>query len=550
MDQYMESLFNLNPFTEIDQQIYEEFDPHTFFEMEDPMTEIINEAVGATVKNVFTKLWSVIVKGVRFIVKIIGNIGKGIKRFLVGGGKSADQVAEEAGLERREYAYVPSKRELSDTESKNVEAAVKSIIKEVKKDGSLVLNPAALVKADDDNVAIKGKTVNAGGRRASEVIKLIKDPRPLDVYKDFFTRLTSEMSTKVVTSVQLEKMAEICNGYLGLPSGEDYAKDAIAQHGASYISKVPFGGKMLANYMRNNQIGNGGGTVDKELADVTITMDELMDFQRRVDEVCKLGEEFDNHYKSLNVGNMDQSQVASNKFKGFVPGEIVKKSYMQVLNDLAWICVNLQGGLHAIAQGLAGVYDVSPEYRETIKDPNMLARFTEGLIASGIPGKYVVSNIYMVCTADLKGNPKTDGAGHVTKPIMGFGRLTLIPEGDIIYKIAINRYGVRSNKNDFAVLNEVKKIEDKSFQDMFADTIKTYGNYTVNVMEKVKAGSKYEPDNNKAKELAKRINDTFAQNGVNLTIVDIKSDAFGMRGNDYVILDYGYINRTSVQAQT
>ena len=120
------------------------------------------------------------------------------------------------------------------------------------------------------------------------------------------------------------------------------------------------------------------------------------------------------------------------------------------------------------------------------------------------------------------------------------------PEGDKIYKIAINRYGVRSNKNDFAVMNEVKGTP---LMDKFAETTHTYGDYIINVMEKVKAGSSNEPSATEAVKLGNEINSELEKMGIGFKIHDIKSDAFGKKGNKFVLLDYGYLHRTSFNSQ-
>jgi hypothetical protein len=171
----------------------------------------------------------------------------------------------------------------------------------------------------------------------------------------------------------------------------------------------------------------------------------------------------------------------------------------------------------------------------------MLADFVSESLKSGMPNKYLVRNIYLVCDKSIKGEP------NMNKPIMGFGRLTLIPKGDIIYKVAINRYGIRSNKNDFAVMEEIKGTP---LMDKFAETTHTVGDYIINVMEKVKAGSSHEPSPAEASRLGKEINDELAKMGIGFEIHDIKADAFGMKENRYVLLDYGYLHRRSAAAQT
>jgi hypothetical protein len=500
MDSILESSFSLNPFTDFDNMGFEEFDPVEYFKTDNDFTESIMEAAdGTTKKNVFQKLWSVIKKCVAWIKKKIINMANGIKKLVKGKAKPSNQILKEMGVEHHTpKTSVPGSNE-PNAAVDAADSLFANFIEGFADDG-MNINIAGLVAADVNEAPIKGKAIYAGGARASQVIELILDPRPIDEYIRIFKTMTDEMSKSDITAKEIDRLNNLCRDFAGRPSVLDYAGDAIKQR------------------------------VRKKYEYVRVSIQDLLEFQMKVDDMCKLAEEFDNQFKALNLNLGDKGKNA----------DLITKHYMDILNELAWVCVNLQGGLHAIANGMQGIYNIDPGYWESINDPNQLATFVEECMKTGMPGKYIVNNIYNVSDESLKGTPNVD------KPIMGFGRLTLIPKGDIIYKIAINRYGVRSNKNDYRVMDAVR---GKPIASMFAFTTKYYGDYTINVMEKVQAGKSNEPSAMEASKLGKKINDELQKENIGFTIYDIKADAFGKKDGRYVILDYGYLQRVTYKAQ-
>lgn len=499
MDTLLESTFTLKPFDYLNKCIFEKFDPVDFFEVDETDNIILEAVDGATKENIFSKLINVIKQAGAWILKRLKNLALGIKKLIAGKAKPSNQILREIGVKKHTIKRDPANPD-DPNMPKDAAASLYSSFIEGFSDDGLLINVAALVATPIDQVPIKGKEINAGGTRASQVIGLILDPRPLDEYISLFKKLTNEFSLKNVTSKEIDKLEKLCSDFIGRPSVASYAKDAIAQR------------------------------VDKKYKLVRISIQELLDFQIKVDQICKITEEFDDQFRSLNLSIGDRGKNAG----------LIRKHYIDILNELAWICVNLQGGLHAIANGMQGIYHIDPGYWGAINDLNQLAKFVEECMKTGMPGKYIVNNIYHVCDKSLKGNPNID------KPIMGFGRLTLIPEGDIIYKIAINRYGVRSNKNDYRVMDAIK---GKPIESMFAFTTKTYGDYIINVMEKVQAGEENEPSAMEAEKLGNQINNALEKDGVGFSIYDIKADAFGKKNGKFVILDYGYLHRRNYNAQ-
>ncbi len=446
-------------------------------------------------------------------------------------------MAEAAGLQgTNRQIRIPDAPDLTDEQkdyAKDLTASMMaSLITDVGDDRFTFITPGDLVAMDPNSksIEVKGKEIKVAWTRAVEVIRLIKDPMPLDKYMDFFNRILADKGS-TVSDRDLDRVYNLCKDFVGRASASDYVSDTVAKEIPKIIHGIK---KAITNDPTTPDPEIAGGVVSGEYAKVEIQLNDLFEFQKKVDAMCELCEKYDLYMKALNV---------SGRFKDDKKARYVNKTYLDILNEMAWSCVELQGGLHAIANGLTGVYQVGMQYWETVDNPKLLAAFVEEAILTGMPGKYVVRNIYRICKANIKGDPDLDS------PIMGFGRLTLIPEGDIIYKVAINRYGIRSNKNDFIVLDAVNKVNDPKLSNMFADTVTKYGNYSVNVVEKVKAGKKYEPSMPKAMQLADYINGRLKKAGVNLEIMDIKSDAFGQRDGNYVILDYGYIHRLSAGAQ-
>ena len=482
--------FYLNPCSILDYYEFAEFDPLKQFKLDESI-DIYKETNDVTKKNIFDKIIDVILKISRWIVDGLSKIVKGIKKISSKKIKTATQIAVELSLLKNELS-----NDINNSKNDMADNLGKIFIDSIEND-HINLNVTKLVETDIDKSEIKGKKINGAGTRASMVIALMIDPSPLDEYINFFEDLLNEMSIKSITPKEIDKIQIICKNFKSRPSI----------------------GKYLADEIFNK--------VDKKYSNVSISIKNIAEFQIKVDTMCKVVEKFDNIRNELNLNIGDKGSNANN----------IEKHYMDILNELSWACVNLQGGLHAIANGMQNIYVINPEYWDTVDDINILAKFVDRCMRYGIPGKYLVYNIYKICKSEIKGSPDID------KPIMGFGRLTLIPDGDIIYKIAINRYGIRSNKNDFMVMDFVK--DKPEIQQYFAITHKTYGDYIINVMEKVKAGSKYEPSMNKANELGKEINELLTKANAGFIIHDIKSDAFGQKNGKYVCLDYGYILRQS-----
>lgn len=490
------SIFTLDPFDSLSRSpIFEEFDPEEYYnQFESMFEEVYTEAKHVNKQNIFVKMFAIIRKAFKTIFKVIGAIVRSIQIMIKSKTKTADQIMSECNIQK--HKYVGTKQDQNDPDFvNNAEENMRlNFIEGVTEDGILI-NPNKLLQNDPSKMPVKGKNIAAAGQRASQVVYLITNPKPLDDYIDFFTRLT-DLNLNTLTPDDVKRINDLCKDFSGRPSI------------VSYIT------------------GEIKASLPSEQKNIVISINQLLEFQKKVYDIDMLCEKVDDIFNKLNIEFPEDSEKN-------------RKEIMEIINQLSWASVNLQGGIHAIMNGMKGIYDVDMGYWGTISDPKILAMVVEKSLKFGMPGKYLIKNIYLVCDKSLKGN------GNPNKPLMGFGRLTLLSPGDIIYKVAINRYGIRSNKNDFAVMKAVKGTELES---MFAETTSTY-DYIINVMEKVKAGSANEPNQIEAAQLGEKINAGLEKLGVGFSIYDIKKDAFGKKDGKYVILDYGYLHRRNFEAQ-
>ena len=366
--------------------------------------------------------------------------------------------------------------------------------------GDLIISPYHLMTADPSTIQVKGNDINGGSARIAMVLGLLYDSRPMDEFIRVFTEMTKVGTTKSVTMNEIQNLYEMCKSFSGRPSMISYAHDTLSRR------------------------------IGKEYAMVRIPMKKFVEFQLKLDEMTRAASNFDAVWNELNIQMPPGMENDMN----------LVSEIMNVLNELSWNCVNLQGGLHAILNQLSGIYYIAPQYTGSIHDPATLAKFVKKCLQYGMPNKFLVNNIYRICDYSMKGDVDSD------HPNMGFGRMTLIPpKGNSVYKIAINEYGIRSNKNDFTVMNI---IQGTNVAQYFAMTTNQYEGYVINQMEKVAAGSKNQPSMMKAMSLANTINNELKNMGSGIAIADIKPDAFGKKNGQFVIYDYGYIHRTDVSA--
>ena len=366
--------------------------------------------------------------------------------------------------------------------------------------GDLIISPYRLMAENPANIKVKGNDINGGSARIAMVLALIYDSTPMDELITLFQNLTKIASTYNVTANDISRVYEMCKSFTGRPNFSSYAHDVLSKR------------------------------LGREYTMVRVPMKKFMDFQLKLDEMTKTMEQFDEVWNKVNTDILDEN----------APNSDFNKEIMNVLNAMSWNCVNLQGGLHAVLNQLTGIYYIAPQYTASIRDPNTLAHFVKKCIEYGMPNKFLVNNIYHICDRSMKGDVDLD------HPNMGFGRMTLIPPtGTSVYKVAINEYGIRSNKNDFLVMGIIQNSPIKQY---FALTTNHYHDYVINQMEKVQAGSSHQPSVVKAMELAKIINNGLHQMGAGIAIADIKPDAFGKKNGKFVIYDYGYIHRTDTKA--
>lgn len=108
---------------------------------------------------------------------------------------------------------------------------------------------------------------------------------------------------------------------------------------------------------------------------------------------------------------------------------------------------------------------ISPQYRNKIKNPEMLGRFVRSCVDNGVPPKYIAYNSWLISNKTLRGDNKN------YRPIRGQSRIVLFPEDpSVVYKIAMSGFGIASNNNETHVTNIVKhKPEIKKYFALILD---------------------------------------------------------------------------------
>lgn len=161
----------------------------------------------------------------------------------------------------------------------------------------------------------------------------------------------------------------------------------------------------------------------------------------------------------------------------------VDRDYFTAANKVSNMLAELQYGLNDITKSLRGVYVIDPSYCNTIRDVGVLSKFSEVMINSGIPSKYIGFNVYMASHGDIKGE------GSPLEPVWGQSRVTLFPTNrtDIVYKVALNGTGIRSNRLEATTWASVQSTQ---YAVWFAGVTQITQNRCVLEMERVDTDKK------------------------------------------------------------
>lgn len=474
------SIFEKAEFMEsfiLDPLMYAEtFDPATFFK-EDYIIEaaaIYEDATAPTAKkNVGKKILDFIKKIGELIIRALKAIGTFIKNLFKRKAKSADQVLDKLG--------VPTKK-VSPDQDFEVEIPV----------------------ADDSEYEIERKCYMAVKPMQ---IKLEENGSMLITTKD------------VVASAWLKHK----QGTIKANNGSFFQVYLAHAHNVAFkamldkdvqddIRKVADAISMKSDDVRSSDIYHIGSSLNAVFSDphkeYRVTLKQINDLNDTL------------------VYAMDKmSKVADST--GNDPWASQRST---LLNEFSTIMAVLQFGINTITGCLKDIYVIDAEYAESISDTDVLSKFVGQMISASIPTKYVAMNTWLVSTKEIKGE------ADAFKPVWGQSRVVFFPpEKDIVHKVAINPYGIRSN---FAENSVYGTMQRNNAAELLAKAEKISSNGVILDMERI-TGSR--PTNAELLTFTTKLQQ--AAGGSNIAINDLHLDNVKKTKDGMKAIDYGMFVR-------
>ena len=486
LDQILES-FNLDPLQTID-SCYD--DIHNEFSLLESInfynsvtTEVITEASN---DNIFSKIWNAIKKFFGWIVKKL----KSFWHWITGtpsknGEKSAEQIAYEAGLK-----------------AVNDDANAGKFI-----DINIECDPNSEVQINE-TIKAQFKLLNA---------------------KIDYQRKTLTLTPKTLHKITKEPLKDDFMGNQAVPNV--YKKI----NGCIRFMRDPGLRQQLLNIANAIQ--------DSSISYETIERNkDCIDMWRKTYKITDLNNDtisFDdiyNLYSILNEVN-EKLETSDNPETSFI--NIKDENGIKFINDFCAVAANMQVGIGIIMDACGGSFLIDASYQGTVNDINVLSDFVDRSINSNMSPKYLIRNIYIIC------HPGLIGKGSPWKPIAGQTRLVIFPvtKKEIVYKIALNGMGVRSNESEINISKLVKEKGKDSMFTLVTDATKDHiiigmerANTDISMLDKTKD---ILPFRNKLYALSKELNIP-----INLSY-DTHFGNIGMKNGKLVTIDYGYGRRST-----
>ena len=463
-------------------------DPYDYFKEYDEfdiISYLKEEGENTPKKGLLRKLIDFIIKGIDKIVRVIQKAITWIKEKIFGTKqpRSVDQILNDIGISRSDSAKDPN-RTIPWDDNSDPNAIPKNI--------SMMTKPLLIeFEHDSETVTITSMDYilnNIFKKRQGSITNdhsgAMHDPRA------FITVM------KFIKSPELMKELE-------------------------FIAKTIADGRIDHNtYIRIDRIFNQSITTPNLIPKYKLKLKEFQDFNIHMLNIQKILQTIDDTRNDVGDNNKD----------------VVK-----ALNMLNTAILNIQIGSTLIGSCLRRVYIIDPNYCETIRDSNILDQFVNKMIESGIPDKYVAFNAWMASDIPIKGNEDVD------KPKWGMARVTFLPpDKSIVYKIAINGWGIRSNNSE-KIVSEA--VYDAGLGERFAKIIECGPTTSVVTMERVEVDSS-RVTTSVVSEVKNALTDAINKAGIPGKIGDVGKTNIGFRGDVAVSFDYGMITRTSTMPQS
>ena len=209
-----------------------------------------------------------------------------------------------------------------------------------------------------------------------------------------------------------------------------------------------------------------------------------------------------------------------------------KRASMRLLSLLT----NIQMSFNAVSGLFDMIWVLDPAYDNSVSDIKDAALFTKLCIESGVPPKYLRTNLYFLLTEDIVGN-QTQNA-----PIWGQTRAVFIPQNqDVVYKVALSGSGIAANKTEYIIS---RKLEKTPVNECIALTGDQYESYAIIEQEKCPNDGASEAHRDLyARKLKEKIKNELQNINFPLRIdsdIHCNNIGFSKRVNDWVTIDYGW----------
>lgn len=496
-----------------EQTIYE--DPMIFFGIDyvKESNEILMEAKSATSKNIFQKIWKIIVKAFGSIGNMFSKLIKWIKGifFRKNNAKTADQIAIDSGLSydnsistisadnTKSVIEIPSD-EKSELELPPIEIVIKDLlVKYDKEKKSIIFNLKEIrkrsyqsysaVKPDDKHGKIGGQA--SIGFNYLYAFRMILHHDIMDSFVSIVTKLC------------------------------EYSVDSTKE------INIP---TLLSDY---NKIKSVAYT-KSENEDVEISFEDFEKFSLKIMEINK------------KLADVNLTTNGADETKEHVYGSIIGRTYdtklIELINDIAGFSFEMQMGINAITATIQQSFIVDKRFSETCKTLENLDKFVSECIYAGLPPKYIAYNAWIIMSKSLKGSNSDKN-----KPIWGQSRAVYYPDVDpkSVYKLALSSNGIFANKTERDITvkaeNSTNNMTSRARElfDYIAKTTAITPNGTVSTMER--ASSNEKPDDKIIIELANKVQGPKGiLKDANFTIQDLHmGNARKMPDGKWKFIDYG-----------
>lgn len=486
--------------------------------------EIYQEASGIVKKkgNIFRRLWNFIVKAWNWIVERFNKLIKFISSK-VRPKKSTDQILEEIGVKPSQTA--PSQSSSVGNEAPEQSVSSNSAVSSASKQSRHSTQSKLKITAPDGTPAeLAFKDLNTAFDENGNVTMRVKDVTSKNNAKAP-VKATPVANVGWKSAVYVLRCIENPGLFEGYNKAAECVNDVI-----EYIKSKKDGVKMFDSYIikKVNELTQNVGQARREITsrdidrEYTFSLGKIREFNDTLNKISDMINKANSNLTDDTLFNIDQ--------------------FLNLFNSFCLDVDTLQMGVNTLTSALMDVFSVDARYYESIKDPEMLSKFAEKCVDASIPVKYITYNIFVLTTADIKGKGKKE------KPVAGQSRAIFypIPNEKIVYKVAVNKMGLRANANEILLTNAFRKDPEGEAIALITPTTYTSSNNYVIAAERVEDNSIGTADQLAIEHLKNKLLD--ACNRLNIsrdTTGDIHVDNVGRIGNRAVCVDYGSIRATS-----